>query len=115
MHAPFWGEKLMTPALYKDDKLKRFFKQWDLKLGFELIKMRHAIFNQDLRSKKMRPQMLEELEAYIDYAQEEDKKEFLKDIYITNHEPRVPKYHTNNPQEDQEYFKYVKSLEEYNN
>lgn len=42
-HAPFWGQKLMTPAFYKQEKLPRFYKQWTSRLQLEMIKMRHAL------------------------------------------------------------------------
>lgn len=32
-HAPFWGEKLFTPAFFKEEKLERFFRQWETRLG----------------------------------------------------------------------------------
>lgn len=44
-HAPFWGQKLMTPSFYKEDKLPKFYRQWESRLGLEIIKMRHAITN----------------------------------------------------------------------
>jgi len=42
-HAPFWGEKLLTPAFFKEEKMEKFYKQWDMKLGLERIKMRQAL------------------------------------------------------------------------
>jgi hypothetical protein len=113
IHAPFWGEKLRAPAFFKEDKLKRFYKQWDLRLGLEILKIRHAIVN--INNRKHYPEMRDEIDAYIQYAKKEDQKEFMQDIYVTNHEPRIPKYHTINSAEDEEYFRYIKSLEEYNN
>lgn len=76
--------------------------------------MKHAIFNMNTNSKKHRLAMKEEIEAFIQEAHEDDKKAFLKDIYLTKHEPRVPKYHTNNEKEDEEFYNYYKSLEQYN-
>ena len=63
---PFWGQKLATPAFYKPEKYQRFLKQWDLRIGLELIKMNHAIFaaagNVDKQSKM---QMKEEIDNYL--------------------------------------------------
>jgi hypothetical protein len=42
-HVPFWGQKLLTPAFYKDEKYEKFLRQWKLRLGLESIKMRHSI------------------------------------------------------------------------
>lgn len=44
-HAPFWGSKLFTPAFYKEEKLDSFYRQWNSRLGLEMIKMRHALVN----------------------------------------------------------------------
>ena len=38
----------------------------------------------------------------------------MKDVYITNHEPKVKKYFTTNKNEDEDFYRYKKSLEEYN-
>lgn len=45
MHAPHWGTKLIAPAFYTREKYETFKRQWDHRLGLELIKMRHAIYN----------------------------------------------------------------------
>jgi len=37
------------------------------------------------------------------------------DVYVTNHKPIPKKYLTLSEEEDQEYFDYQKSIEEYNN
>lgn len=39
----------------------------------------------------------------------------MKDVYVTNHEPKKHKYFTLNEEEDKIYYNYIKSLEEYNN
>ena len=36
-----------------------------------------------------------------------------KDIYVTDHEPKDKKYFTLNKSEDEHFFNYKKSLEEY--
>jgi len=40
--APFWGEKLQMPAWYKKDKMERFYRHWNHRLGLETLKMEHA-------------------------------------------------------------------------
>lgn len=58
--------------------------------------------------------MKDEIEAFIGSAYEREKMEGWKDVYVTDHEPKTPKYFTLNKEEDMTYFKYKKSLEEYN-
>jgi len=64
LHQPFWGEKLITPTFYKDEKYAKFLKQWGIRLNLEFIKMRHALIsnNPDKQTKQM---MKEEIEAFI--------------------------------------------------
>jgi hypothetical protein len=33
----------MAPAWYKEDKMPKFFDQWNTRLGLESIKMRHML------------------------------------------------------------------------
>jgi hypothetical protein len=42
-HAPFWGKKLMAPAWYKEEKMGKFFEQWNTRIGLEGVKMRHML------------------------------------------------------------------------
>ena len=37
----------------------------------------------------------------------------LKDVYVTDHTPRVKKFNTNSESEDVQYYNYMKSLEDY--
>ena len=64
-HAPFWGQKLFTPSFYKEDKLPTFYRQWNRRLGLELIKMRHAIYNNpgDVEQQK---KMKKEIESFLE-------------------------------------------------
>lgn len=38
----------------------------------------------------------------------------LKDVYITDHTPKVAKFSTTSEEEDQQYYNYMKSLEDHN-
>jgi hypothetical protein len=58
--------------------------------------------------------MKEELEAYINWAYQQEMNEELKDVYVTNHEPRPKRYHTTNSKEDEEFYRYKQALKEYN-
>ncbi len=114
LHQPFWGEKLITPVFYTEEKYERFLRQWDLRLGLEQIKMKHAIYDLDVNNKKYRNKMREEVEAYLAEAYRQDQAENLKDVYVTTHTPKIPRYHTNSEKEDQEFYNYYKSLQDYN-
>jgi hypothetical protein len=35
-------------------------------------------------------------------------------VYVTNHEPKTPKYMTTSKKEDEEFFRYKQALQEYN-
>lgn len=39
---PYWGLKLSTPQFYSDEKMQKFMRQWQQKLGLEIIKARQA-------------------------------------------------------------------------
>ncbi len=41
-------------------------------------------------------------------------EEEMKDVYVTDHEPRVKKYATLNNSDDETYFRYKQSLKDYN-
>jgi hypothetical protein len=38
----------------------------------------------------------------------------LKDVYVTDHTPKDKKYFTLNKSEDEKFYNYKKSLEDYN-
>ena len=42
-NVPWWGKKLGTPAFYKDEKYAKFFRQWEARVGLEMIKAKHAL------------------------------------------------------------------------
>lgn len=74
--------------------------------------------------------MKEEIEQFLAQAYEDEKNEdicsykiggdnseskgTLKNVYLTDHTPKEKKYFTLNKEEDEKFFKYKKSLEEYN-
>lgn len=112
-HAPFWGQKLMTPSFYKEDKLPRFYRQWESRLGLEIVKMRHAITNKpgDIEQRKRQK---EEIEAYIQSAYRKEMDAELKNVYVTDHTPKQRKYATINSQEDEQFYRYKQALQDYN-
>ena len=50
-YLPWWGIKLGTPAFYKENKWGKFIEQHNLRLGLEILKMKHA---SELRSGDMK-------------------------------------------------------------
>lgn len=113
VHAPFWGNKLFTPAFYREEKLAPFMRQWSHRLNLEVIKMRHAISNR-AGDTNQRKQMKAEIEAYIQKAYREEQEALLQDVYVTDHSPRQAKYHTTNKKDDEQFYNYKQSLAEYN-
>jgi len=99
-HAPFWGQKLFTPAFYKEDKLETFYRQWETRLGLEIIKMRHSIVNES-GDDKQRLKMKEEIESYIANAYRKESLEQMKDVYVTDHVPKQKKFNTINKKDDE--------------
>lgn len=75
--------------------------------------MRHALLYKP-GDKVQKQKMKEEIESFISYAYQKEQEAELEDVYVTNHEPKQKKYHTTNKKEDEEFFRYKKSLEEYN-
>ena len=75
-HAPFWGNKLFTPAFYKEDKMERFMRQWSSRLDLEVLKMRQAITNNPGDQNQQR-QFKAELEAFIQSAYKKEQEALL--------------------------------------
>lgn len=86
-HVPFWGQKLLAPSFFKEEKYKKFLKQWEYRVNFEILKMRQAI--QYRRGDKAQYQRFkEEVEAYLSWTDNQMFEDELKDIYVTDHVPR---------------------------
>jgi len=98
-HAPFWGKKMIAPAFFKEDKIPKYLEQWNVRLGLEEIKMRHAL---ELATAKNTtdPKLLaahkKELGHYIGSALAHEKARRMNDIHITDHAPPQKKYNTTN-------------------
>ena len=112
LHLPFWGTKLITPSYYKEEKYVKFLKQWKIRLGLENIKMRHAL--EPSPDRHARQKMKEELEAYIGNAYEQLHADLLKDVYVTTHEAKQKKYFTTDVEDDSQFYRYTRALEDYN-
>lgn len=53
------------------------------------------------------------MEEFIANAEKQVLESKLKDVYVTDHTPKVTKYSTLNEEEDLEYYNYVRSVELY--
>lgn len=88
LHVPFWGQKLFTPAFYKEEKMEKFHRQWSTRLGLEAIKIRHAIINNP-GDAAQRDLMKAEIENYLKQSYEKEMEaEILKNVYVTDHTPK---------------------------
>ena len=54
-----------------------------------------------------------EIESFISSAEDQMHADELKDVYVTDHTPKVKKFNTNSESEDLQYYNYMKSLEDY--
>jgi hypothetical protein len=75
--------------------------------------MRHAIVNRQGDANQHK-KMKEEIEGYIQKVYKEEQEQLLKDVYVTDHKPKQARYNTINNKDDEQFFKYKQSLQEYN-
>lgn len=101
------------PSFYKEEKLEKFFKQWEIKNGLEEIKMHQALIFRPGDQDQLR-QFKEEIEEYLAYADQQMLELNLKDVYVTDHKPTARKVMTLNQEEDKALFKYYQELKKYN-
>ena len=112
--APFWGEKLSMPAWYKKDKMNKFYRHWNHRLGLEMIKMDHIRKFGSNPTEKQREFIKTEIANFISKCYDHEDMEMLNDVYVTDHQVVEPKLNTHNEEEDNEFFDYQKSIEDYN-
>ncbi len=98
-HAPYWGQKLLTPSFYKDEKMEKFMRQWESRLGLEFVKMRQALAANP-NDKKQALRFKEEIEAYVAGAYQKELEAEMKDVYVTDHQAKQKRYATLNKQDD---------------
>lgn len=53
--------------------------------------------------------------AYIDKCYKYEEEQLLKDVYVTDHVRVEKRLISNNEEEDQDFFDYEQSVDEYNN
>lgn len=112
-NVPWWGKKLMAPAFYKDDKWYKLLKQMEWKRELEQIKFRQGLeFNPDDREQgKIHAA---EITEFLEDIKSRQLEEELKDVFVTDHKPKDKKFTTLSSDEDELFYKYSKSLKDYN-
>ena len=91
-HAPFWGEKLSQPHFYKADKMPKFYRHWNHRIGLESLKVTHAIKYGKDATDKQKEIMNSEISNFIDECYKVEQAEKLKDVYVTDHSSPDIKY-----------------------
>lgn len=94
-YAPYWGQKLSMPHFYKREKMEKFYRHWQHRLGLEDLKkgiVHDFGINPTVTEKK---EIEGKVSAYIDdcYTYEAERK--FDDVFVTDHVPVDPKYTTN--------------------
>lgn len=113
-HAPFWGEKLSQPHFFKPEKIEKFNRHWQHKLGLENLKMKHAVLYGANPSEQVKQQMAAEIEKYIGDCYQYEKDLKLRDVYVTDHKKEDTKGITQSEEEDQDFYDYEQAVEAYN-
>ena len=114
-YAPFWGQKLSMPHYYKRDKIPKFQRHWNHRIGLEVLKINHVLKYGNNATEEEKKHMGDELAKYIDDCYQVEKEEKLRDVYVTDHSVVEQKYLSSGDDEDEDFYNYQKSLEEYNN
>lgn len=58
--------------------------------------------------------MKEEIDNFLAKAYQSEAAAEMKDVYVTNHEPKTKKYFTTNSKEDEEFYRYKQAVADYN-
>lgn len=109
---PFWGHKLSTPAFYTDEKYDKFMRQWQQRIGLELIKIRQASEWQDGNDAQAKSHKTE-IQNYIANVNDKNIEHNMKDVYITDHKKVTEKFLTHSEEEDAAFYKYKMALAAY--
>lgn len=70
-NVPWWGRKLAAPAFYKDEKWEKMMRQWETRVGLELLKARHAVLLSAEGARTdphLRRRMKDEIQTYLNKA-----------------------------------------------
>lgn len=82
-------------------------------MGLELIKQKQALVHNP-NDKELKRSQKHEIQNYLAWIEEQQREDYLKDVYVTDNKPKTPKYNVNNEKELDAFMKYQESLESYN-
>lgn len=71
--------------------------------------MVHSPLDQDLKARQKA-----EIQGYLQWVRDQQDKDLLKDVYVTDNKPKTARYNVNNENELDAYIKYQQELESYN-
>jgi len=104
--APFWGEKMSTPAFYKREKMPKFMRHWSHRAGLEALKITQAMKYGRTPDQKQIRTMESQVSNYITACYDHEKSLQLDDIYVTDNKLVDPKLITNTEEEDMDFYEY---------
>lgn len=105
----------MMPAFYKREKMDKFYRQWNSRLGLEILKIQQMNKYGLFPTPEQKDTMTNELAAYVDASENYEKSQKYDDVYVTDHKPVEKKVISNNEEEDAELYAYQQSIDDYNN
>lgn len=88
-------------------------QQWEWRRGLEAIKAKHSMVHNPL-DQNLKANQKAEIQGYLGWVREQQDKELLKDVYVTDNKPKAAKYNVNNEKELDAYIKYQQDKESYN-
>jgi hypothetical protein len=103
------------PAFYKREKMDKFYRQWNSRLGLEILKIQQMNKYGLFPTPEQKDTMTNELAAYVDASENYEKSQKYDDVYVTDHKPVEKKVISNNEEEDAELYAYQQSIDDYNN
>lgn len=74
----------MMPSFFKEEKLPKFYRHWNHRLGLEILKIKQAMEHVP-GDRELYRKHKEEIEAYINNVYQVEFEEKLKDVYVTDH------------------------------
>lgn len=84
-HAPFWGQKMSQPHFFKPEKVAKFNRHWNHKIGLENLKMKHAILYGANPTPQQREVISAEINKYVADCYQYEKDVQLRDVHVTDH------------------------------
>jgi quinol monooxygenase YgiN/DNA-binding transcriptional MerR regulator len=110
-HQPWWGLKLAAPAFYTDERMKKFMKQWNQRLGLELLKIKQA--DEQSNDPRVYQKHKEEIAAYVAQTEQKNVEDQWQNLYVTDHKKKAEKLLTHSDEEAEAFFKYKQALNAY--